>query len=66
MLDRVFVAHDVITNVKLVEATLSSENFDGLLVYRVPQEQKNIKTEPSDIVLLDVMTLGMDGFEVGR
>ena len=66
MLDRVFVAHDVIPNVKLVEATLSSENFDGLLVYRGPQEQKNIETEPSDIVLLDVMTLGMDGFEVGR
>jgi len=41
MLGRAFVADDVIPNVKLLEATLSSENFDALLVYRGP-EAKNI------------------------
>jgi hypothetical protein len=41
MLGRAFVADVVIPNVKLLEVTLFSENFDVLSVYRGP-EAKNI------------------------
>ncbi len=63
---RVLVVDDVLPNVKLLEAKLSSEYFDVLSAYSGPEALKIIETEPPDIVLLDVMMPGMDGFEVCR
>lgn len=63
---RVLVVDDVLPNVKLLEAKLSSEYFDVLSAYDGPQALKVIEDQSPDLVLLDVMMPGMDGFEVCR
>ena len=63
---RVLVVDDVLPNVKLLEAKLSSEYFDVLSAYDGPEALKIIHDQPPDLVLLDVMMPGMDGFEVCR
>ncbi len=64
MTARVLVVDDVPPNVKLLEAKLTGEYFDVLTAYSGPQALEVIAREHPDIVLLDVMMPGMDGFEV--
>jgi two-component system cell cycle response regulator len=66
MTARVLVVDDVPPNVKLLEAKLNSEYFDVLTAYSGPEALDVIGREHPDIVLLDVMMPGMDGFEVCR
>lgn len=66
MTARVLVVDDVIPNVKLLEAKLTSEYFDVLCAYSGPEALDIIAREHPDIILLDVMMPGMDGFEVCR
>jgi len=66
MTARVLVVDDVIQNVKLLEAKLASEYFDVLTAMNGEDALKIIDEEHPDIVLLDVMMPGMDGFEVCR
>ena len=66
MTARVLVVDDVLPNVKLLEAKLASEYYDVLTASDGPQALELIKQETPDIVLLDVMMPGMDGFEVCR
>ncbi len=66
MTARVLVVDDVPPNVKLLEAKLNSEYFDVLTAYSGPEALDVISREHPDIVLLDVMMPGMDGFEVCR
>lgn len=66
MTARVLVVDDVPPNVKLLEAKLTSEYFDVLTAYSGPEALEVIAREHPDIVLLDVMMPGMDGFEVCR
>ena len=66
MTARVLVVDDVIPNVKLLEAKLSSEYFDVLCATSGPEALDIIHREQPDIVLLDVMMPGMNGFEVCR
>lgn len=63
---RVLVVDDVIQNVKLLEAKLNSEYFEVLTAMNGEDALKIIDDEHPDIVLLDVMMPGMDGFEVCR
>ncbi|MCP5433687.1 MAG: PleD family two-component system response regulator [Alphaproteobacteria bacterium] len=63
---RVLVVDDVPANVKLLEAQLTAEYFEVATAYRGEQALEIVKNEPPDIVLLDVMMPGMDGFEVCR
>jgi two-component system cell cycle response regulator len=63
---RVLVVDDVLPNVKLLEAKLSSEYFDVLTASNGPEALEVIERENPDIVLLDVMMPVMDGFEVCR
>jgi two-component system cell cycle response regulator len=66
MVARVLVVDDVDANVRLLEAKLTIEYYevltasDGPTAIRVAAEQK------PDIILLDVMMPGMDGFETCR
>jgi two-component system cell cycle response regulator len=61
---RVLVVDDVLPNVKLLAAKLTREYFDVITAYNGPEALERIKREAPDIILLDVMMPGMDGFEV--
>ncbi len=61
---RVLVVDDIMPNVKLLEVKLSSEYYDVLTATSGLEALKKVATESPDIVLLDVMMPGMDGFEV--
>ncbi len=66
MTARVLVVDDIPTNVKLLEARLSAEYFDVLTATCGPEALDILSRERVDIVLLDVMMPGMDGFAVCR
>lgn len=61
---RVLVVDDILPNVKLLEAKLSCEYYDVVTATSGAEALEKIETDNPDIVLLDVMMPGMDGFEV--
>lgn len=63
---RVLVVDDIPANVKLLEARLSAEYFDVVTATNGPAAIQICERGEADIVLLDVMMPGMDGFEVCR
>lgn len=63
---RVLVVDDILPNVKLLEAKLASEYYDVLTATSGPEALEKVMRDSPDIVLLDVMMPGMDGFEVCR
>jgi len=66
MTARILVVDDIPPNVKLLEARLSAEYFDVLAASSGPEALALCQEGACDIVLLDVMMPGMDGFEVCR
>ena len=66
MTARVLVVDDLVPNVKLLEARLNAEYFDVLTASSGPEALAICGQGLADIVLLDVMMPGMDGFEVCR
>src|SRR5215510_12026027 len=66
MTARVLVVDDILSNVKLLEAKLAAEYFEVLTASSGEQALTRVAAELPDIVLLDVMMPGMDGFEVCR
>src|SRR5438874_8374696 len=66
MTARVLVVDDILANVKLLEAKLTAEYFDVLTACSGIEALAEIQEHDPDIVLLDVMMPGMDGFEVCR
>ncbi|MFM9943101.1 MAG: PleD family two-component system response regulator [Hyphomicrobiaceae bacterium] len=66
MTARVLVVDDILANVKLLEARLSAEYFEILTAYSGKEALDILARERVDVVLLDVMMPGMDGFEVCR
>ncbi|THD43197.1 MAG: PleD family two-component system response regulator [Bradyrhizobium sp.] len=66
MTARVLVVDDVVANVKLLDARLTAEYFEVLTAMSGPEAIAICEKGQCDIVLLDVMMPGMDGFEVCR
>ena len=66
MTARILVVDDIPPNVKLLEVRLSAEYFDVLTASNGAEALKICGEGACDIVLLDVMMPGMDGFEVCR
>src|SRR5580698_4510160 len=66
MTARVLVVDDILSNVKLLEAKLSAEYFEVITAFNGLECLSRIDAGAPDIVLLDVMMPGMDGFEVCR
>jgi len=66
MTARVLVVDDLEPNVKLLEAKLRAEYFDVIGAYSGREAIDRAKQEQPDIILLDVMMPGMDGFEACR
>jgi two-component system, cell cycle response regulator len=61
---RVLVVDDVLPNVKLLAAKLTREYFEVVTAKSGPEALERVKAQQPDIILLDVMMPGMDGFEV--
>lgn len=61
---RVLVVDDILPNVKLLEAKLTSEYYEVLTATSGEEALKSVEEDSPDLVLLDVMMPGMDGFEV--
>jgi two-component system cell cycle response regulator len=66
MTARVLVVDDVLPNLRLLEARLSAEYFDVITATSGIEALEICERGDCDIVLLDVMMPGMDGFEVCR
>lgn len=66
MTARVLVVDDIAANVKLLEARLSAEYFEVLTADCGQMALDICARERVDVVLLDVMMPGMDGFETCR
>lgn len=63
---RVLVVDDILPNVKLLEAKLSCEYYEVITATSGLEALEKVENENPDIVLLDIMMPGMDGFEVCR
>ncbi len=66
MTARILVVDDILVNVKLLEAKLTAEYFDVLTAMSGTEALEIVHRSLPDIVLLDVMMPGMDGFETCR
>jgi two-component system, cell cycle response regulator len=63
---RILVVDDLAANVKLLESRLLAEYYDVVSASSGQEALEICQTSNVDIVLLDVMMPGMDGFEVCR
>jgi two-component system, cell cycle response regulator len=66
MTARILVVDDVLANVKLLEARLTAEYFDVVVALSGSEALAICERGMCDIVLLDVLMPGLDGFEVCR
>jgi two-component system cell cycle response regulator len=66
MTARVLVVDDIAANVKLLDARLSAEYFDVLTAMNGHAALAICERAECDVVLLDAMMPGLDGFEVCR
>ena len=66
MTARILVVDDVLANVRLLEVRLKAEYFDVKTALNGPDALEIAARDRVDLVLLDVMMPGMDGFEVCR
>lgn len=64
--DRILAVDDSPDNLFLVEAILAEEGYEVICKSDGISALALIKTEPPDLVLLDVMMPGIDGYEVTR
>lgn len=61
---RVLVVDDIVANVELLEALLSVQGYEVATAFDGYEALEKALTEDPDIVLLDVMMPGLNGFEV--
>src|SRR3569832_488840 len=66
MTARILVVDDIDANVRLLQAKLQAEYYDVLTAYDGVTALAIAAAEKPDVVLLDVMMPGMDGFQVCR
>ncbi|MGE0023165.1 MAG: response regulator, partial [Hyphomicrobium sp.] len=66
MTARVLVVDDILANVKLLQSRLEAEYFDVVTASNGHDALEACLSQRVDVVLLDVMMPGIDGFEVCR
>lgn len=64
--DRILVVDDTPDNCLLIQAILQDEGYDVELAESGKEALEKIQQAPPDLILLDVMMPGMDGYEVTR
>lgn len=63
---RILVVDDEPLNVKLLTAKLASQNYETIKAYSGEQALEAVQRTAPDLILLDVMMPGIDGYEVTR
>ena len=63
---RILIVDDEPLNVKLFAAILSSDNYEIIRAFNGEEALKKVTEEVPDLILLDIMMPGIDGFEVTR
>lgn len=66
MTARILAVDDIATNLRLLEAKLQAEYYEVLLASSGQEALQVAFTQLPDVILLDVMMPGMDGYEVCR
>ncbi len=66
MTARILAVDDIAANLRLLEAKLVSEFYEVMLASSGPEAIQTAITQMPDVILLDVMMPGMDGYEVCR
>ncbi len=66
MTARILVVDDIEANLRVLEAKLTAEYYEVMLAQDGPTGLAMAAAERPDIIILDVMMPGMDGFEVCR
>jgi len=61
---RILVVDDILPNVKLLEAKLTAEYYEVVTAFGGQEALDKIEEQKPDLILLDIMMPGMDGFEV--
>jgi two-component system, cell cycle response regulator len=64
MTAKILVVDDIPANVKLLQARLNAEYYEVITASNGPEALLACKNNQIDLILLDVMMPGMDGFEV--
>ncbi len=64
--DNILVVDDSADNVFLIQTILEEEGYTISTAEDGPSALANLEQNPADLVLLDIMMPGMDGFEVTR
>lgn len=63
---RILAVDDEDRNLRLMEAMLLPLGYDVIMARNGEEALEEIRTNPPDVVLLDIMMPGMNGFEVAR
>lgn len=63
---RVLIVDDEVMNLKLFKAYFENENYDIITAENGQDALSQVNDRPPDVILLDVMMPGIDGFEVTR
>lgn len=63
---RILIVDDVLASVKVLAAKMTSEYYEVLTASDGPSALVIVEEDDPDLILLDVMMPGMDGYEVCR
>ncbi|HEX2914158.1 MAG TPA: adenylate/guanylate cyclase domain-containing protein [Chloroflexia bacterium] len=61
---RILIVDDIAANVELLEALLTADGYDVSLAYDGEEALQKVDEDDPDLILLDVMMPGLNGFEV--